>query len=254
MFIDIHSHILPGIDDGSRDMEQSLEIIKIAVLDGITAIFATPHVISGVYENRKEDIRRALQEVNKQIRAENITLQLLPGAEIRLEPDLPQRQQRGELMSLNDTGRYLLLELPSAYIPDYTDRVIYELQLQGITTILAHPERNVSISKNPRLLLELAARGTLVQLNTGSITGLFGSEVKKTAHKLLKLGCVHALGSDAHSAQGGRIPVISPAYEQIKKLYGAETAEILSYVNPSRIISGENIITIKAQKRFTFWR
>ncbi len=253
MFIDIHSHILPGIDDGSRDIEQTLEMIKIAAVDGITAIAATPHVISGIYDNKKEEIRSALQELNKRIENENIPLLILPGAEVRLEPDLPQRHLRGELMTLNDTGRYLLLELPSAYVPDYTTRVMYELQLQGITPVLAHPERNASINKDPGLLLELSARGILMQLNTGSITGLFGSEVKKTALKLLKQGSVHVIGSDAHSAQGRRIPIISPAYEQIKKMCGAETAEILSYVNPSRIISGDSIITVNPQKRFTLW-
>ncbi len=106
MFIDIHSHILPGIDDGAEDLEQSLEMIKIAALDGITAVAATPHVISGVYDTRKDQIISALQKLNKQIENENIPLQVLPGAEVRLEPDLPHRLQQGELITLNDNGRY----------------------------------------------------------------------------------------------------------------------------------------------------
>ncbi len=131
--------------------------------------------------------------------------------------------------------------------------MIYELQLQGITSILAHPERNAAVNKDPRLLLELNERGVLLQLNTGSITGLFGSEVKKTAHKLLKQGIVHIIGSDAHSAQGRRIPLISPAYEQVKKLCGSETAEILTCENPARIISGDHYINAKPKKRFSLW-
>ncbi len=210
MFKDIYSHILPGIDDGSQDMEQTLAMVKIATLDSITAIAATPHVISGVYDNKKEYILSVLQDLNKRLDIENIPVQVLPGAEIRMEPDLPSRQQKGELLTLNDTGRYLLLEFPAAYIPDYTARVMYELQLQGITPIYAHPERNADVNKNPQPLLELAARGALLQINTGSITGLFGSEVKKTAYKLLKQGEAHVIGSDAHSPLGRRIPVISP--------------------------------------------
>lgn len=247
--IDLHTHILPGLDDGSRDIEETLVMLQMAAKDGVEILAATPHVITGDYHSEREDILQAVAALNQEIERAHIPVQVVPGAEIRLEPDLPQRQSRGELMTINDTGRYLLVELPTAYIPDYTERVLYDLQLQGITPIIAHPERNIGFNNHPDMLVELVSRGILLQITTGSITGLFGKNTQKTTLKLIQEGCVHIIATDMHSLRGHRSPEMSPAYTRVQKHFGTETAEILTCINPERIIKGEDIVKCTPQRR-----
>jgi protein-tyrosine phosphatase len=139
--IDIHSHILPGLDDGSQSMEETLAMLKMAAADGITGVVATPHVNNSIYPNSKETIIAKVEEVNRLLQSEHIPISVFPGAEIRLEPDLPERMAKKELLTINNTGSYLLIELPAEFIPTYTEQSLYELQLQGVIPIIAHPER-----------------------------------------------------------------------------------------------------------------
>lgn len=241
--IDLHAHIIPGIDDGARDLEQSLAMAEVAVKDDISIIVATPHVISGVFDNSKSHILQAVADLNEILASEKIPLQILPGAEYRLEPDLPRRLAAGELLTINDTGRYLLVELPAAMVPDYTGRILYDLQLQGITPIIAHPERNVGFEQDPELLQGLISRGILTQITSTSITGQFGKSVKKTALKLLQEGSAHLIASDAHSSHG-RSPVLSGAFLELENRWGTDYARTLTAENPRLIIAGLPVETI----------
>ncbi len=238
--IDLHTHILPGMDDVAANIEETLEMLQIAANDGVEILAATPHVITGDYHPEKDDILQAVQILNQEITKAQTPVQVIPGAEIRLEPDLPQRNSQGELMTINDGGRHLLVELPTAYIPDYTERVLYDLQLQGIVPIIAHPERNIGFNNNPDLLQDLVSRGIIMQITTGSITGLFGRHTQKAALKLIQTGCVHIIATDMHSLRGHRTPQMSPAYTQVQKHFGTEMAEILICINPGHILKGEN--------------
>jgi len=252
--IDTHCHILSGIDDGAHDIAESIAMAKIAVKDGISAIIATPHVMSGVYNNSKDQIISAVQDLNKILADENIPLTILPGAEYHIEPDLPRRMEKGELLTLNNTGRYLLVEPPSTYIPDYTGKILYELQLQGITPVIAHPERNAAFAKDPSLLAQFVSRGIPAQVTAGSVTGNFGKYIQKTALNFLKKGLVHMIVSDAHSKRG-RIPTLSPAVLTAKQYLTADLAHRLVYENPHSICSAENIslpeISINNKKPWT---
>jgi protein-tyrosine phosphatase len=238
--IDIHTHILPGLDDGSPNIEESLAMARIAIADGIDTIIATPHVLSGVYDNTPEQISQAVDQLNTILQAEGLPLEILPGSECHLEPDLPSRLAEGRLMTLNNTGRYLLVELPTSMVPDYTGRILYEIQLQGVIPIIAHPERNTEIIRHPDLLIEYARRGVLSQVTTASLVGHFGKTVKKAAAILITTGTAQFIASDAHSSKH-RTPVISPATQELQALGGPDLVKTLLEKNPEKIQNGTPI-------------
>jgi len=238
--IDIHSHILPGLDDGAAGMEESLALARLAQADGIHTMVATPHVITGLYPNSRETILAAVTQLQTVLQDNGIAISILPGAEYRLEPDLPRRGAKGELMTINDGGRYLLVEMPMDLVPGYAGQVFYELQLQGLTPIIAHPERNPGFARNPALLRELVLHGALVQITAASLTGLLGSRAAATARAFLKQGCVHFIASDAHNSKN-RAPVLAAAAKEADRLLTPGEGEILTGDNPGRAIRGEMI-------------
>ena len=250
--IDLHTHIIPGLDDGAKDIEKSLAMAQIAIEDGITMLVATPHVISGAFDNRKEDILENVGHLNKYLDSAGILLQILPGAEYRLEPDLPRRLAAGELLTINDTGRYLLVELPGSMVPDYTGRILYDLQLQGVTPIIAHPERNAGFEREPEILRNFVTRGILVQITSASITGLFGNLAKNTALKFIKEGSVHLIASDAHSSHG-RSPVLSLAFLELERRWGIDYARTLTSENPRLIIEALPVEPCIPPKSDSLW-
>jgi protein-tyrosine phosphatase len=238
--IDIHSHILPGLDDGAASMEEAVAMARCAVAGGISQMVGTPHVKEGKYPNSREMIVDAMANLRKVLLKKEIRLFILPGAEYSLEPDLPQRFSRGELLTINNKGRYLLVELPASFVPDYTATVLYDLQLQGVTPIIAHPERNAVIARDHTRLYELVARGALAQITAGSLTGLFGAEVAAAARAFLERGCVHFIASDAHSSNG-RLPHLASAAREAERILGQEQGRNLVVGNPQLAVRGEYI-------------
>lgn len=250
--IDIHTHILPDMDDGAKDIEQSLAMAQIAVNDGISKIVATPHVMRGVFNNTKSQILNAADEFKQLLDSKKIPLEIVPGAEYHLEPDLPLRLAAGELLTINNLGKYLLVELPANMVPDYTGRVLYELQLQGITPIIAHPERNIGFAREPELLRDLVARGILAQITSGSIIGIFGKSVKNIACKLLNDGLAQGIASDAHSSHG-RSPVLSNAFLELERRWGMDYARSLTFDNPNLVIEGLPVVQNTPVKTKEHW-
>jgi len=240
--IDLHVHILPGLDDGPGSLDEALAMARCAYADGTSAVVATPHVITGLYPTNREKILAAVAHFNEILQENEITLSVLPGAEYRLEPDLPERQTRGELLTLNDAGRYLLVELPLSLIPGCTGRVIFELLLRGVVPVIAHPERNSSLAKDPSLLYDLVSRGALAQVTAGSITGMFGSAAASAARIFLEHGCAHFVASDAHSPHG-RAPVLSSAAREAERLIGKANTQSVLIVNQRLAVKGEHIPT-----------
>jgi protein-tyrosine phosphatase len=239
--IDIHAHILPGLDDGARDLEAALQMAQAAVADGISQIIATPHVISGSFDYSRAQILAAVSSLNQELISRQIPLQILPGGEYRLEANLPARLREGTVLTLNDSHRYLLVELPATILPPYFERVIYEIQLQGVTPIIAHPERNRVIMENPQHLQTLTERGMLAQLTATSVTGDFGKEVRKSAWQLIKQGSIQFLATDAHAHDGRRSPKLSAARDAIIKQFGPDYAFSLVDDNPRRLINGQEL-------------
>ena len=251
--IDMHTHILPGADDGARDMEQSLAMAEVAIKDGITMLAATPHVIRGAFNNCKDDILKKVESLNISLEKYGKPLPILPGAEYYLETDLPQRLADGELLTINNTGHYLMVELPAAMVPEYTERILFEIQLQGVTPIIAHPERNAGLARHPELLQAFAERGILAQVTSHSLTGLFGKTVQRTARGFLQRGLIHLIASDGHAVHG-RSPVLSQAYQEIKNRWGPQYAQTLTYENPHLIINGHPVPATQQPPGKTWWQ
>lgn len=232
--IDIHAHILPGFDDGAKNLAEAVEMAFQAQEDGIEAMIATPHIIEPNRAHR-EEILAAVARMRAIFAERGAALELLPGAEIHIDPSLPELLAEGQLMTLCDAGRHILLELPLAEMPRYTEDVIFELLTLGVTPILAHPERNRDLARDPRLLRRLVERGCLVQLSTGSIRGRFGREAEHAARVFLREDLVHFLGTDAHGADRRR-PLMAEAAAMAAEICGPDKARILVEENPRRLL------------------
>ncbi|MFS0603748.1 tyrosine-protein phosphatase [Peribacillus frigoritolerans] len=219
--IDIHCHILPGVDDGSADMKESMNMARKAVEAGISHLYATPHHLNEKYVNVKNDIINRAMRLNESLQQANIPLIIHPGQEVRIHRDIFISLEKEEILTLDNNGRYMLLELPSGSVPTYTQEVIYELLLKGITPIIVHPERNKELIENHKLLFELVEEGALTQLTSGSIIGLFGKNVKSFSKKILEHNLTHFIATDAHNI-GSRGFTLLQAYETITKEYGIE--------------------------------
>jgi len=252
LFIDIHAHILPGLDDGARTIEESIAMAQTAMRNGTEILVATPHIRTGSCEICKEDILSAVANINRELSQVGSELLVLPGAEYSLEPNLSKRLADGELLTINNMGRHIIIELPSMLIPENTEHILYEIQLQGVTPIIAHPERNHVLSKNPELLQAYSKRGVLSQVTSASVTGWFGREVRNTSLRFIRLGMVQFLASDAHTVTG-RNPVLKPAYELVWRKWGQAYAQTLVYDNPYRIINGDNVEVGLLPRKQSIW-
>jgi protein-tyrosine phosphatase len=196
--IDIHSHILPGIDDGAKNIKMTLDMLKIAEEDGITDIVATPHFCRGYGETPYEEVRELVKEFNKVILSEGINLNINYGQEVYYSENMVDDYKKGLIGTINDS-RYMLFELPMKKIDSEVFDMIYELQILDIVPVLAHPERYKFIMDKPSYINKFIEEGVLFQMNAGSIRGDFGANVKKAAAVLLEHGIYNFIGSDAHN-------------------------------------------------------
>lgn len=240
--IDLHCHILPNVDDGPTNLLQFFEMAHVAVSTGITNVFATPHHLNGQYENVKSDILAHCLQYNHYLQQENISLIIHPGQELRVHRELLHTLENGEILTLDNKGKYLLLELPSREIPEYTQEIIYELFLKGITPILAHPERNRALMENNDVLFELVQEGALTQLTAGSLIGQFGKKIKAFAEKIIDHHLAHFIATDAHNCHS-RGFLLHEAYEAITLSFGAQSAFYFKN-NTEQLLLGE-ILQIK---------
>lgn len=232
--IDLHTHILPEIDDGADSFEQSLDMARIAIQEGIEIMAATYHLLDlKNMDSLLKKVQEQKKELEAQLRQHNIDLEIITGAEVYISPILMDKKDFSGI-SINGS-RYLLMELPMGDIPNYTEDVIYRLRLRGVVPVIAHPERNIRIQEDPNRYYELVDLGALGQVNTGSICGRFGSRVQKCAHILIEHNLVHVLGTDAHSS-GTRSPRMREAIRLISKLFGKEQATQMAVHRPQAII------------------
>lgn len=171
--IDLHCHLLPGVDDGSKSMDISLKLANDAVRDGIDYALLTPHHMNGVYLNHKKAVIQQTQEFQVELDRHKILLKVFPGQEVRINGDLLTALDQDDILFADEGGRYLMLEFPDDDIPSYTSNVIYELMQRGIIPVIVHPERNTMIMKQPDILYDLLSRGYLSQVTSGSYVGNF---------------------------------------------------------------------------------
>jgi protein-tyrosine phosphatase len=233
--IDIHTHILPGVDDGPSALEESLEMARIAVRDGIRIMVATPHCLNGVYVNWRQDILSACAEFNSALGKARIPLTVLPGSEVHLSPEIMDALENNRLMTLNDTGRYLSLELPDQFIHKSVIRLINRFRHMGITPIITHPERNIAIQHDVTMLSDLISAGALSQITAGSLTGKFGRYAFNCCQEILEQKMVHFMASDAHSARA-RPPKLSEAFIRLSFLIGKNRAENIMFKTPEAML------------------
>lgn len=241
-YIDIHVHILPGMDDGPSTLRESLEMASIAVENGTRIMIATPHCLNGIYVNWRKDILSACRELNFALKKHNILLSVLPGSEVRLDPEIINALEKDQLMTMNDTGRYISLELPDQFVPQATISFINRLKNRNITPIITHPERNPAIQHNVKLLSDLISAGALSQITAGSLTGGFGQHALKCSQKIIKLQMAHFMASDAHSPRA-RPPDLRAAFKNLSSLAGKIQAERIMFEAPQAVLEGKELQT-----------
>lgn len=231
--IDLHCHILPGMDDGAFEIQDSIEMARIAAKDGIKKIVATPHVSDDHYS--MQSIMERTSRLNQELIRHGIAVDILPGAEINaLMP-----ASIVNAYTINQT-RYALIEFPFNYLPLNANEIIFELLITGLKPIIAHPERNLGIIRDPQKLFRLLNTNVYVQITADSLTGLFGRTVKKLSVQLLKKGVVDVMASDSHSP-AHRSPTLSKALLKAEKLIGKDQARDLVFNNPEAIIEGRKL-------------
>lgn len=197
--IDIHCHILPGIDDGPKDWDTSLEIIKLSISEGISQIIATPHWVQGTnWETDSVEIIDKVHYLNKRLEKENIDLEVFPGMEVAITDSLVDLVKVGEVLTLAGTN-CLLLEMPFRSLPLGLETIIEELLSNDIIPILAHPERNADFQNNPKSIKKFIDLGSMVQVTSTSFIGSYGKEAQRCAIEFSKLNIVDFIATDAHS-------------------------------------------------------
>lgn len=232
LLIDIHCHILPGMDDGPNLLQTSLAMAKIAVKDKIGTIVATPHT-DGIRVNR-DSVRVSVDRLNNELSRENILLEVLSGYEIpyHLVNELAVTHTLG-------TSNCVLIEFPHNYFPGDALATSNRLIDEDLQPIIAHPERNIRILDEPAILEELLNSGTQAQLTAASITGDMGPDIQQCAHQLLKKGLVHFIATDSHSPTF-REPILSKAYKAVTKLIGRNKADRIFFHNPLKITQSDD--------------
>ena len=246
---DIHSHIIYGIDDGSPDIDSSRRMLQLATESGTRHIVATPHVIELNNHPSWDVILQGVNILQKIVAEENLKLDIYPGCELEMNWDMLQLFGKDKRDFCINNSRYLLVELPAMSIPPYAEDFWYELQLKGITPILAHAERYKLLMEKPQRLLKWMQAGVLVQINGTSLLGKFGKSAQTSAEQLLKNNCVHFIGSDAH-----RIDVrntdLSASRDRLIEIVGNAKAKEICEENPQKMLANE-ILSFSVPKQFS---
>lgn len=238
--LDIHSHILPGVDDGSNSMEESIEMAKIYLDNGINKLIATPHYIEGIENKCKDENQVVLEQLREELLKNGLDLDVYLGNEIYTTMDMISYLEEGKVSTLNDS-KYILMEFPMFDIPLYVENLIYELLLKGYVPIIAHPERNKNIIDDPNILYGFIEKGALAQLNLPSIQGKYGRSIKDTGEILLKHNMIHFVGTDAHS-KNKRSPNVKSSLEMLKTLVDSEDYEKLTYLNGLNVLNNRDVV------------
>ena len=242
--IDIHSHVLPGLDDGSKDMYETVEMLTMAAESGVTDMIATPHCnIQGTFENYYNNhYIQTFREVQKAINELEIPIRLYPGAEVFVTEDLPELMSGGKILTLNG-GHYMLLEFAFDDTLEFANDMLEKVSAMGIRPVIAHPERYVFLQQRSRTAYEWCEKGYVLQCNKGSFTGRFGKRCAVVAYEMLGQNLVSVIASDAHSSSR-RTPVLMDTYEELLGGFATDYLDILFEENPRRILQDKPVIRL----------
>ena len=243
--IDMHSHILFGVDDGPDDLYETMNLLRKAVDEGITEIISTSHSFHPQYNVTAKQVTEQVAVLQEQLQINDIPLKIHAGQEVRLVENVVELVEAKEALTLANSD-YLLLELPSSTIPKYTKKLIVALQSMGITPIIAHPERNKAIAERPNKLEELVREGAVAQITAGSLAGHFGKNIQKLSLDLVKANLVHTYGSDVHNLTT-RPYLFDAGLTYLEKKKQLDAVDML-LENNARIIENKNFILYEPQE------
>jgi protein-tyrosine phosphatase len=238
-FVDLHCHLLPGIDDGPKSWHVSLAMARQAVAEGIAIVVATPHQLGRYEGNSREQILDLVAEAQQQVNQAGLPLTILPGADVRIQEDLPELVQNGRVLTLADRRAHLLIELPHEHILPLGN-LIQALRRQGVDCILSHPERNGQLQQNPELLRPWVQQGCLIQVTAGSITSHFGAAPRRLTRWLFRENMVHFVSTDAHDPSN-RPPLLRQAFKTVCGWAGLSRAETVFVHNPQAVVLGQTV-------------
>lgn len=237
--IDMHCHLLFGVDDGPETIEGTMRMMEEATSEGITHIVVTPHAYSPHYHVPATEVESQVRIMNDVIKASTIDLTLVTGQEVRIHEHLVMNVLNKDILTIANS-RYLLLELPTHHVPAYTIRIIQSLLEEGIVPIIAHPERNKGIAEKPERLERLIRHGALAQVTAGSLAGHFGKNVQTLSFQLIEANLIHAYGSDAHNISN-RPFLFDKGLEVLGKKMGMEMVDMY-LSNNQRIVQNNSLV------------
>jgi protein-tyrosine phosphatase len=232
--IDLHSHILPGVDDGAKSLADSLAMARMAVENGIEVMACTPHFMPGMYDNQAYDIRRRVAELNDVLLQEDIDLALVVGSDAHVRPDFVSALRSGTLLTLHDS-RYVLFEPPHSIMPQRLDDLLFNVMAAGYVPILTHPERLKWIERDYEFMVNAFKSGVWMQITAGSLTGRFGTRPQYWAQRMLSEGMVHILATDAHNTKS-RPPLLAEGFDFARDEVGLDEATHLVVTRPMMVL------------------
>ncbi len=261
--IDLHCHILPGIDDGPKTLKESLVMARIFEQAGYSHVVATPHAVPGTtWMPKPEEIRSQLTELNQAIAKNGIKLKVLPGMEIALDPNISDLLDQGQVLTIAGTS-YVLIEPPFQRLPLGWEQAFFDVLSKGLKVLLAHPERCAQLTAKPELCDKLIESGVYFQVNWDSFLGHHGRTTQKMAIYLATRGYIHCLATDSHDAKSRNAIQVRRTAETIEELMGPGNLQLISRENPVRVMRNEALksmegqeipATVTKRRRWRFWK
>ena len=244
--VDIHCHLAPDLDDGAQSWRESLAMARMAVADGIHKVVVTPHQLGVFSRNGAEQIRRRIGELRRWLAENQVSLEVHPGAEVHAEASLADKIRDGEVLTLADRGRHVLLDgTPDSL--ELLPTVLDALAAAGLTGVLAHPERLPALLRQPQRLKALVQRGCLLQITADSLVGANGDQPRQLAEWLLREGLVHVVATGAHGATSRR-PLMRHAFIHITEATNADVARAVCCQNPGSIVDGADVVVVQPRR------
>lgn len=251
MYIDLHNHYLPNVDDGIKDIEETIKALQLAQKEKVSVICMTPHIWAGRFDNNRDNLLKTFNEVKE--KAKEIQIELHLASEVHYTPTIVEDYKAGRFLTLGTKKKYLLIELPMNVLPKGVKDNLHSLMLEGVEPIIVHPERYRYFQENLRLVEDFYHMEILFQVTTHSLIGLLGKDCQKTAIKMIDKSLISFVASDAHNITDRSI-IFREAVRFLFKRYGLYVTKSLTIDNPKRVLEGNDVYPVKPKKiRRTFF-